>query len=257
MARRRSGQTSVPMKEAVPGAVQPSGNSEPLMSSGIPEVMPIEDSATHPAEAPGLLEALESIHHEAPIDLTTDLLETTSATALELPSVGADEVVPTIALDGARDEATSVDDAKSGALLAEAPALVSDTNSVDQSAVEDTDQSLPATTHPASLRDEQLRPAETPQSSPVSHMLWPASPNFTQSLFQMNVMAWAYARSESEATLAYLQALSRARTLSQAVDLQTREMTRAFEAAVHFGEALAAPGRQLLTGFGRQPNAAA
>jgi hypothetical protein len=34
-------------------------------------------------------------------------------------------------------------------------------------------------------------------------------------------------------------------------------MTRALEAAVHFGEALAAPGRQLLTGFGLQPNAPA
>jgi hypothetical protein len=175
----------VPMKEAVPGAVQPGGNSEPLMSSGIPEVLPIEDAATHPAEASVLLEALESIHHEA----SADLIETTSATALELPSVDADEVVPTNALVGAGDEAASVNDAQSGAHLAEAPSVVSDTNSVNQSTVEDADQPLPVTTQPASLRDEQLRPAQARQSRPVSHVLWPASPNLTQSVYQMNVAA--------------------------------------------------------------------
>jgi hypothetical protein len=73
----------------------------------------------------------------------------------------------------------------------------------------------------------------------------------------MNVTAWAYARSESEATLAYLQALRGARTPSQVIDLQTREMTRALEAAVRFGEALAAPGHQLLTGWKLRRNAAA
>lgn len=257
MARRRSSQTSVPMKEATSGAVPPSGNSEPLMSSNRPEMPPIQDSATHPAEAPVLLEALDSIQHEAPVDLTTDLLETTSATALELPSVGAAEIVPTIASDDAGDEAASADDAQSAAVLAEAPATMTDISSVDQSAVEEADQPLPVTTEPASLRDEQLRPAEAPQSRPVSHTFWPASPGFTRTVFQMNVTAWAYARSESEATLAYLQALSRARTPSQVVDLQAREMTRALDAAVRFGEALAAPGRQLLTGSGLQPKAAA
>jgi hypothetical protein len=215
------------------------------------------DSAGHPAEGPVLLEALDSIYHEAPIDLTTDLLETTSATALELPSVGAAEIVSTIYPEVARDEAASVDGAQSGALSADAPTTMSGISSVDQSAGEVADQPLPVTTQPASLRDEQLRPAEAPQDRPVSHTLWPASPNFTRTVLRMNVTAWAYARSESEATLAYLQALGRARTPSQVIDLQTREMTRALEAAAHFGEALAAPGRQLLTASGFWPNAAA
>jgi hypothetical protein len=245
------------MKEATSGAVQPSGNSEPLMSSNIPEMPPIQDSATHPAEAPVLLEGLDSIQREAPVDLTTDLLETTSATALELPSVGAAEIEPTIALEVAGDEAAGADDAQSAALLAEVPAAMTDTNSVDQSAVEGADQPLSVTTEPASLRDHQPRPAEASQDRPVSHTFWRASPNFTQTVFQMNVTAWAYARSESEATLAFLQALGRARTPSQIIDLQTREMTRALDAAVQFGEALTAPGRQLLTGSGLQPNAAA
>jgi hypothetical protein len=74
MARQRSGQTSVPMEEATSGAVQPSGDSEPLNSSGLPEMAPIDTgSVGRPAEAPVLLEALDSIHHEAPVDLTTDL----------------------------------------------------------------------------------------------------------------------------------------------------------------------------------------
>ncbi|MGH1573450.1 hypothetical protein ACRAWG_25805 [Methylobacterium sp. P31] len=215
------------------------------------------DSATNPAEAPVLLEALASIHDEASVDLTADLLETTSATALELPSVGAAEIAPTISPDVSGDEAARIDHAKSAALLAEAPAAMSDISGVDQSAVEDADQPLPVTTEPTSLRDDQLRPAEASQDRPVSHTLWLASPNFTQTVFQMNVTAWAYARSESEAALAYLQALSRARTPSQVFDLQTREMTRAINAAARFGEALAGPGRQLLTGSGLQPNAAA
>lgn len=257
MVRRRSGQTSVSMKEAVPGAVQPSVNSEPLTSPGIPVIPRAEDSATHPAEAPVLLEALDSIHHEAPVDLKTDLLETTSATALELPSFGAAEIVPTIAPEVARDEAASGEDAQSGLLSAQAPGVMSDINSFGQSAVEDADQPLPVSTKPASLREHQLRPADSPQDRPESHTLWPASPNFTQTVFQMNVTAWVYARTESEAALAYLQALSRARSPSQVFDLQTCEMTRVFGAAVRFGEALAAPGRQLLTASGIQPNARA
>jgi hypothetical protein len=201
-------------------------------------------------------------HHrpEPPITFTgirTDLLETTSATALELPSAGAAEAVLTISPDVAGDEAANVDEAQSGALLAEAPAAMSDTNSVDQPAVEDADQTSPVITQLASLRDQQLRPAEASQDRFVSRTFWPASPNFTRTVFQMNVTAWAYARSESEATLAYLQALRGARTPSQVIDLQTREMTRALEAAVRFGEALAAPGHQLLTGWKLRRNAAA
>jgi hypothetical protein len=246
------------MKEATSGAVQPSGNGKPLMSSGIPEMSPIEtDSAGRPAEAPVLLEALDSIHHDAPLDLTTDLLETTSVTALELPSIGAAEAVPTVAFDLARDEPPDVGDAQSGFLVAEASAAMSDSSSVDQSAVEDADQLSPVTTQPASLRDEQILPVEAPQGRPVNPTWLPASLAFTQTVFQMNATAWNYARGESEATLAHLRALSHARTPSQAIDLQAREMTRALDAAFRFGEALAAPSRQLLTGAGLQPNAAA
>jgi hypothetical protein len=134
---------------------------------------------------------------------------------------------------------------------------MSDSSNVDQSAVEDADQLSPVTTQAASLRDEQLRPVEASQGRPVSPTWLPASLTFAQTVFQMNAIAWNYARGESEARLAYLRALSHPRTASQAVDLQAREMTRALDAAVRFGEAFVAPTRQLLTGSGLQSKAAA
>lgn len=257
MARRRGAQTSVPMKGAAPDAAQPSESSAALAFSGTPEMPPIDGELVgHPVETPVLPEALDSIHHDAPVDLTTDLLETTSATALELSSIGVAEVEPTVALDLARDEPASVGDAQSGSLVADAPSAMSDITGHDQSAAKIVNQLLPAPTKPASLLDEQLRPVEVPQGRPVSPTWLPASVTFAQTVFQMNVTVWNYARGESEARLAYLGALSHARTASQAVDLQAREMARALEAAVRFGEALAAPTRQLLTGSAPQANVA-
>src|SRR3954469_7008278 len=112
MARRRGAQTSAPMKEPAPGAAQPSKSGAVLMSSGTPEMLPVDrDALGHPLDAPVLLKALASIHDKASVDVATDLLETTSVTALELPSNCAAEVAPTVALDLARDELASVGDA--------------------------------------------------------------------------------------------------------------------------------------------------
>ncbi|MGW8788749.1 hypothetical protein, partial [Heyndrickxia sporothermodurans] len=220
-----------------------------LMSTGTPEMLRIDrDALEHSLDAPVLLEVLASIHEKASVDVATDLLETTSATALELPSIGAAEVAPTAALDLGRDESASFGDAQPGSLLADAPAATNCISSVDQSAVEGGDRRLPVTTHPMSLRDAQLQPAEPPQGRAVSHTWLPASLTFVQTVFQMNMMAWSYAHGESEAALAHLRALSHARTPFQAIDLQAREMTRSLDAAVRLGEALAAPSRQLLTG---------
>ncbi|MGH1572042.1 hypothetical protein ACRAWG_16835 [Methylobacterium sp. P31] len=243
------------MKGAAPDAAQPSERGAALALSGTPEMPPIDgESVGNPVETPVLLGASDAVHHDAPVDLTTDLLETTSFTALDLPSAGAAEVAPTVALDLARDEPAGVGDAQSGALVADAPAAMGDITGHDQSAAEIVNQLPPATTKPASLLDEQLRPVEAPHGRPVSPTWLPASLTFSQTLVQMNVTAWNYARGECEARLAYLRALSHARTVSQAVDLQACEMTRALEAAVRFGEALAAPTRQLLTGSALQPN---
>ena len=50
---------------------------------------------------------------------------------------------------------------------------------------------------------------------------------------------WSYLRQEGEATLVHLRALSRAKSPADLMDLQAREASRAFGAALNLGRELA------------------
>ncbi|WP_041928827.1 hypothetical protein [Methylorubrum extorquens] len=220
-------------------------------------MLPIaDDMASNLANVPALLDAVDLAHNEAAAGLTAELLQTTSVSALELPLVGAAERDDPAAAGVARNEGGSVGDAELEARLTEASTTVSELAEVDQPAAEVAHKSLPMATPPTSLHEEQPRPAKVLQRHALSHTLHLAPLTFTQIALQMNVAAWAYAHSENGAALTYLRALSRARTPPQVIDLQTRAMTRALDAAARLGEALAALTQQLLTGSGLQRTAA-
>ena len=256
MARRRGGHTSVPLKEVVPGSAQGHHNNQASVPSGTREMLPTASDAAPEGNVPARLGDMDLVHDEVAAGLTAELLETTSVRALDLPLAGtpAGEAL-------AAPEVAHVDggagDAEPEPLPAEASASASELADLDKSAAEVAGQSLPETTPPVSLHDEQPLRAEIPGSRTAGHTPRSAPLTITQTALQMNMTAWAYVRGESEAGLAYLQALSQARTPTQVIDLQTREMTRALDAAVRFGEAFAAPTRQLLTGSPLQPKAAA
>lgn len=246
MVRRRSGQPSELTKEAADGAGQVSTSGELLPSSGLPEMPPIEtDPATHRADNPILIETSASVHHEAAAELTTELLETASISALELALAGAAERDADVAPDVAVDRAGQV-----------RPEAHRDDASIPVS--EPADLALqPVTTAAASPHGSQLHTGEALQLPEASYTPPPTSLTFAQAALQMNTIAWEHFRAESAARLACLQALGSTRTPSQIIDLQTREMMRALDAAVRFGEAFAAPVRELLAPSKIPPKAAA
>ena len=249
MARRRGGQTSIPMKEAPSGMGQSHENGASPSSSGVPEMPSFEtDPVTHRVDTPVVAEALASVHDEAAVDLTTELLETTSVSALELHPAQTTERDAVAAPDVAGDVSASSGGTQSEPPFEDVPISVSEPANLDLQSV---------TPSAASPYDGQVHPIEAPQSFAVSSTPAAASLTFTQAAVQMNAVAWEHFRAEGEAMLTCLQALGRAQTPSQVIDLQTREMSRALEAAVRFGEAFAAPARQILTATGIWPKDAA
>ncbi|WP_144769207.1 hypothetical protein [Methylobacterium dankookense] len=246
----------MPLKEVVPGATEGHHNNQASVPSGALQALPTASDPAPEGNVPAWLGDMDLVQDEVAVGLTAELLETTSVRALDLPLAGTPAgnalAAPEVShVDG------SAGDADPEPFPAEASASASELADLYKSAAEVADQSLPETTLPVSLHDEQPLRAEMLRSRTVGHTPRSAPLTITQTALQMNMTAWAYVRSESEAGLAYLQALSQARTPIQVIDLQTREMTRALEAAVRFGDAFAAPTRQLLTGSELQPKSAA
>jgi hypothetical protein len=98
----------------------------------------------------------------------------------------------------------------------------------------------PTAASPAIQRDETVGAASHRAGGPLSQTERPVDTmHFMRSAVEVNVAVWSYLHNEGRASFAYLEALSRANSPTSALDLQTREMTRALDAYIEVSRTIA------------------
>lgn len=201
-------------------------------------------SSEHAVDAPVAPEISAAVPDEAAPDLTAELLATTSASAIEASVAGPVEVSPMVDSGTAHSEPGSATDVEPAASLADAASATAGSIGSDQPEIEVAEQPM-ALAQPTISQDDELQPIGAPhrhekREPPPSALL-----TFAQAASWMNRVTWEHMRAESEASVAYLQAVGQARTPFEMIDLQTREVIRALNAAIRFGQVLAAPAREI------------
>ena len=277
MVSRRNGRSSGPKRETPPEVTQPSdgiplaelSQEGRVIGSASPHHAPVDPSIA------AVLAVAEADQHEPARQLAAELLETVSTSAIQLHPAEAAELVATAPSDDASNNngevvsqqlAPALDDTSAGseplhvenALLAEeqtatvqdsaAPAELTASLSLDevntphQRHQTEIDADSQSAVNASAGDQEGLATFETEALD--------TSLAAAHTAVEANVMLWSYLRAESAAALSHMRALSSASSLTDIMDLQARELSRALGAAQTLGRELAAGAGKLISKLG-------
>lgn len=260
--RRGSGSTE---NSSTEGAPTRGGNGLAALPHDVGAHIPVANEASNTClPEPRAIVAPDQHEHEPP--LATELLETVSATAIQLHPVEPTEPTSAPGASRPRDnpgeseasqDATSLPQAAPGDTT---PAHVEVALAADEQAGEAQDTAGPADT----VADETLaesRNLVSPQAAATSDASshdevsvgasgWrgrattqagalAGTIGLARTAVEANVTVWSYLRKEGEAARAHLRALSGAKSPAELVELQTSEMARALTTALDLGQELA------------------
>lgn len=266
MRWRRSRRGSGSTEQANPEGAPVNDSSRPAaLPQEVAAHIPSADEGPKPALLPEALAVNAPDQHEHGPPLATELLETVSATAIQLHRTEPAEPAPAPAASGPSDdpgeaeapqETTPVPQAAPAdttpactevALAADGPGLGAQSPASPSGAVADetsaeSRNSVPpetAITSDASSQDDVSVGASSWRDRATSQVRALAGPlELAHTAVQANVTMWSYLRKEGDAALAHLRALSRANSPADFMDLQVGEMTRAHGAALKLGQDL-------------------
>jgi hypothetical protein len=287
-SRRGSGSTEHANIEGPPAS---DSNGPAALPQEVAAHIPFADEAAKPAHLPEALAVVAPDRHEHELPLATGLLETVSATAIQLHPTGPAEPTPASAESGPSDdpgeartsqEATSVpqtarssttpvctevalaagepdsgaqsalDEQAIGAQSAAAPADPEDKEASAESRNPFSPE--PVVTSDASSRDEVSAGASSWRGHTTTHAGPLVSPyELARTAVEANVTVWSYLRKEGDAALAHLRALSRAKSPTDFMDLQVSELARAHGAALKLGQDLVNAAGHIAEGPGSAP----
>jgi hypothetical protein len=261
--RRGSGSTEQSSTEGAP-------TSESGRPAALPQEVgahiPVADEALKPAGIPEPLAVGAPDQHEHEPPLATELLETVSATAIQLHPTGPAEPMSAPGESRPSDdpgdaevsqEAASVPHA---ALADSTPAYAEVALAADEQAVgaqSTADSADPvanetlaenrnpvstksAVTSDASSQDKVSVGASSQRGRATSQAQALAGPlELARTAIEANVTVWSYLRQEGDAARAHLRALSGVKSPAELMDLQASEMARALATALNLGQDLA------------------
>ena len=263
--RRGSGSTEQSSTEGAP--TSDSGRPAALPQEvGVGAHIPVADEASKPAGVPEPLAVVAPDQHEHEPPLATELLETVSATAIQLHPTGPAEATSAPGESRPSDdpgEAEASQEAASvphAALADSTPAYADVALAADEkdagaqstagSADRVVNETLAESRTPVSPQPAVISDASSQEGGSAGASSWRgratnqagalAGPlGLARTAIEANVTVWSYLRKEGEAALAHLRALSGAKSPTELMDLQASEMARALGSALNLGQDLA------------------